>query len=80
MTQVQPHLDETPSHRFAAPAEDDRVVRTVTALEANVFPVEDARAVAAYGVGNGVNKVLIINRQWTLDRITVVLCDETLGF
>jgi len=215
MTQVQPDLDETPSHRFAAPAEDARVGRTVAALEANgirvlraansaearrlvldlipagsqvhqgaslslevsgiseeiersgryeplrprvfsmdratqadeirrlaaapdvmlgsvhavtetgslvaasvsgsqlgpyvsgagkvilvvgtqkivpnledalrrideyVFPLEDARALAAYGVHSGVNKVLIINREWTPDRITVVLCDEALGF
>jgi hypothetical protein len=45
-----------------------------------VFPLEDARAQAAYGVHSGVNKVLIINREWTPDRITVVLCDEALGF
>jgi hypothetical protein len=44
------------------------------------FPLEDARAQAAYGVHSGVNKVLIIHREWTPDRITVVLCDEPLGF
>jgi hypothetical protein len=44
------------------------------------FPLEDARAQAAYGVHSGVNKVLIVNREWTPDRITVVLCDEALGF
>jgi L-lactate utilization protein LutC len=44
------------------------------------FPLEDARAQAAYGVHSGVNKVLIINREWTPGRITVVLCDEVLGF
>jgi hypothetical protein len=44
------------------------------------FPLEDARAQAAYGVHSGVNKVLIINREWTPGRITVVLCDEALGF
>jgi hypothetical protein len=32
------------------------------------------------GVHSGVNKVLIINREWTPDRLTVVLCDEALGF
>jgi len=42
------------------------------------FPLEDARAQAAYGIHSGVNKVLIINREWTPDRITVVLCDEPL--
>jgi hypothetical protein len=40
------------------------------------FPLEDARAQAAYGV----NKVLIINREWVPGRMTVVLCDEVLGF
>jgi len=49
-------------------------------IEEYVFPLEDARAQAAYGVHSGVNKVLIVNREWTPDRITVVLCDEALGF
>ncbi len=49
-------------------------------IEDYVFPLEDARAQAAYGVHSGVNKVLIVNREWTPDRITVVLCDEALGF
>src|SRR3989449_2760545 len=37
-----------------------------------VFPLEDARAQAAYGVHSGVNKVLIINREIVPGRITVV--------
>jgi hypothetical protein len=45
-----------------------------------VFPLEDARALAAYGVHSGVSKLLIINRERTPERITVVLCDEALGF
>ncbi len=49
-------------------------------IEDYVFPLEDARAQAAYGVHSGVNKVLIVNREWTPGRITVVLCDEALGF
>jgi hypothetical protein len=44
------------------------------------FPLEDARAQAAYGIHSGVNKVLIINRELTPGRITVVLVDEVLGF
>jgi L-lactate utilization protein LutC len=44
------------------------------------FPLEDARAQAAYGVHSGVNKVLIINREWIPGRITVVLSDQALGF
>jgi L-lactate utilization protein LutC len=49
-------------------------------IEEYVFPLEDARAQAVYGVHSGVNKVLIVNREWTPDRMTVVLCDEALGF
>jgi hypothetical protein len=44
------------------------------------FPLEDARAQAAYGIHSGVNKVLIINREIAPGRITVVLVDEVLGF
>jgi hypothetical protein len=44
------------------------------------FPLEDARAEAAYGVHSAVNKVLIINGEWDPGRTTVVLVDEALGF
>ena len=44
------------------------------------FPLEDARALEAYGIHSGVNKVLIINREIVPGRITVVLVDEVLGF
>jgi hypothetical protein len=44
------------------------------------FPLEDARAQAAYGVHSAVNKVLIINREIVAERITVVLVGEALGF
>jgi hypothetical protein len=44
------------------------------------FPLEDARAQAAYGIRSGVNKVLIINREIVPERFTVVLVDEALGF
>jgi hypothetical protein len=49
-------------------------------IEEYAFPLEDARAQAAYGIHSGVNKILIINREITPDRITVVLVDEVLGF
>jgi hypothetical protein len=49
-------------------------------IDEYAFPLEDARAQAAYGVHSGVNKVLIINREWAPGRITVVLCDQALGF
>jgi hypothetical protein len=45
-----------------------------------VFPLEDARAQAAYGIHTGVNKIVIINNERTPGRITVVLVDEVLGF
>ena len=44
------------------------------------FPLEDARAMAAYGIHSGVNKIVIINREIRPGRITVVLVDEALGF
>src|SRR2546421_4544986 len=44
------------------------------------YRLEDARAQVAYGVRSAVNKVLIINREITPGRITVVLVDEVLGF
>jgi LUD domain len=45
-----------------------------------VFPLEDARAQAAYGIHTGVNKIVIINKERTPGRITVVFVDEVLGF
>ena len=44
------------------------------------FPLEDARAQAAYGIHSAVNKGLIINREIVAERITVVFVDEALGF
>jgi hypothetical protein len=44
------------------------------------LPLEDARALDAYGIHSGVNKVLIINREIVPGRITVVLVDQVLGF
>jgi hypothetical protein len=49
-------------------------------IEEYAFPLEDARAQAAYGIHSGVNKVLIINREIIPGRITVVLVHEALGF
>ena len=45
-----------------------------------VLPLEDERAQKAYGVGSGVNKLLIINKEKTLGRLTVILVNEKLGF
>jgi hypothetical protein len=49
-------------------------------IDEYAFPLEDARAQAAYGIHSSVNKVLIINREITPGRITVVFVDEVLGF
>lgn len=49
-------------------------------IDEYAFPLEDARAQAAYGIHSSVNKILIINREIAPGRITVVLVDEVLGF
>jgi hypothetical protein len=49
-------------------------------IEEHVFPLEDARAQAAYGIHSSVNKILILQREGTPGRVTVVLVDEVLGF
>ena len=49
-------------------------------IDEYAFPLEDARAQAAYGINSSVNKVLIINREFMPGRITVVFVDEALGF
>jgi hypothetical protein len=49
-------------------------------IHQHAFPLEDARAMEAYGSHSGVFKILIINREWIPSRITVVFVDEALGF
>jgi hypothetical protein len=49
-------------------------------IDEHVFPLEDERAQAAYGIHTSLNKILIINRDMTPGRITVVVVDEALGF
>jgi hypothetical protein len=49
-------------------------------IDAYAFPLENARAQAAYGIQSAVNKVLVINREANPGRITVVFVDEVLGF
>ena len=57
-----------------------RCRRSTPPIDEYVFPLEDARAEAAYGMRSAVNKVLIINREYMPGRITVVFVDEALGF
>lgn len=49
-------------------------------IDEHALPLEDARVQAAYGIHSAVNKVLIVNRELTPGRTTVVLVDEVLGF
>ena len=49
-------------------------------IDEYALPMEDARVHAAYGIHSAVNKVVIINREITPGRITVVFVDEVLGF
>lgn len=44
------------------------------------LPLEDERAKKAYGVGSGVSKLLIINKEKTPGRLTLILVEEELGF
>jgi hypothetical protein len=44
------------------------------------LPLEDARALQAYGMNSGLNKTLIISREINPGRATVVLVEEVLGF
>ncbi|GCE29158.1 hypothetical protein KDA_46420 [Dictyobacter alpinus] len=44
------------------------------------LPLEDERALNAYGVNSSVNKLLIINREIFPGCISVILVNENLGF
>ncbi|MDB5076322.1 MAG: hypothetical protein JWO42_2501 [Chloroflexi bacterium] len=44
------------------------------------LPREDERAREAYGMGSAVNKVLVVNREFMPDRITIILVKQELGF
>jgi len=49
-------------------------------IHEHTFPLEDQRARKAYGVGSGVNKILIINKEIQPKRAMVILVKEKLGF
>ena len=44
------------------------------------LPLEDARARKAYGIGSGVNKLLIFNKEMKPGRVTLIIISEKLGF
>lgn len=48
-------------------------------IKEHVFPLEDARALKAYGVHSGINKLLIINKEISA-RLTIIFVKEVLGF
>lgn len=45
-----------------------------------VFPLEDKRALAAYGIHSGINKVLVISKEVVKERLTLIFINEKLGF
>ncbi|MBI2334309.1 LUD domain-containing protein [Candidatus Daviesbacteria bacterium] len=45
-----------------------------------VLPLENERAQKAYGMGSGVSKLLIINKEKTPGRLTLILVNQKLGF
>ena len=45
-----------------------------------VLPLENERAMKAYGKGSNVSKLLIINKEITPSRITMIIVKEKLGF
>jgi L-lactate utilization protein LutC len=49
-------------------------------VEEYTLPLENARALKAYGMESAINKLLIINKEFTPDRITMILVKENLGF
>ncbi|HLD80383.1 MAG TPA: hypothetical protein VJA40_00045, partial [archaeon] len=49
-------------------------------IENYVFPLEDARALKAYGVHSNISKLLVISKEVAPDRITVVIAKEKLGY
>jgi hypothetical protein len=73
MSPVQPDLDQTLSHRFAAPAEDARATQTVATLPAGSQVHQGAsQSLEASGVAE---EIANSGRYEP-----VVLCDEALGF
>jgi hypothetical protein len=58
------------------PTYDDGMER----IETYVLPLEMARAFKAYGVASSINKLLVIKKEFTPGRTTMILVKEQLGF
>lgn len=44
------------------------------------FPLENERAMKAYGQGSGINKILIVNKEVNKGRINMIIIKEKIGF
>src|SRR5689334_4850323 len=49
-------------------------------VEEYALPLEDQRSLKAYGVHSDINKMLIVNKEITPGRITMIIVKEELGF
>ncbi|MGH8246203.1 MAG: LUD domain-containing protein [Gammaproteobacteria bacterium] len=49
-------------------------------IQEYVYPLEEVHMQQLYGVGTGVNKILIVNREIRSGHITMILVKEKLGF
>lgn len=65
---------------FGAQKIVDSVEDGMQRIREHVFPLEDKRAMEAYGVNSGFGKWLIIENEFIPDRIKVILVKEALGF
>lgn len=54
--------------------------RAFKRIRNQVFPLENARAMKAYGMGSALAKWVIIEREFIPGRITIILVDEELGY
>lgn len=49
-------------------------------LYEHTFPLENERAKKVYGMGSNVSKVLVINKEFAPNRLTLIFVNEVLGF
>ncbi|HSX32490.1 MAG TPA: LUD domain-containing protein [Candidatus Saccharimonadales bacterium] len=60
-----------------------KIVKNIAEAEArlrqHVFPLEDARALAVYGVNSSINKMLVYNKEFP-GRVHVIIVKKALGF
>lgn len=46
----------------------------------HIFPLEDVRALKAYGIHSSINKTMVFSREGVKNRITLILVEEQLGY